>query len=228
MQRRLHRHLDARRQIRAGVEEYIWRSSDDDKVRHTHSAYDDRVFRWDTPPPDGHPGQAYGCRCVAEPVKPLALTIPNPEYDPFNDPASGAIEPVYPELLFIGIGRAAWSSVNAAARGIRATIANVGERIVRYQTERLFRRPEGVPKDWVREPAKKGEGVKYVHPSNKHSYIRIQKAKPSSSNKGQQVNNVRWQKNGHSLDKYGNVVPAQSLQSHIPVEKFKFKPELFR
>ena len=32
--------------------------------------YDDQVFRWDDPPDGGHPGEAYNCRCVAEPIWP--------------------------------------------------------------------------------------------------------------------------------------------------------------
>lgn len=56
------------RQEDLGIEEYIWRSRDDDKVRDSHAAYDDRVFRWDDPPEGGHPGQAHNCRCVAEPI----------------------------------------------------------------------------------------------------------------------------------------------------------------
>jgi hypothetical protein len=39
-------------------------------VRDRHAANDDKLFRWDTPPEGGHPGQAYNCRCYAEPVAP--------------------------------------------------------------------------------------------------------------------------------------------------------------
>lgn len=58
------------RQDDLGITHYIWRSEDDAKVRHSHQTYDDRVFRWDTPPEGGHPGQAHNCRCHAEPVAP--------------------------------------------------------------------------------------------------------------------------------------------------------------
>lgn len=58
------------RQRALGVEFYVWRSQDDDKVRHAHAVYDDQVFRWDDPPEDGHPGQAINCRCLAEPFIP--------------------------------------------------------------------------------------------------------------------------------------------------------------
>jgi hypothetical protein len=32
------------------VERYIWRSSDDSRVRAAHAEYDDRVFSWSAPP----------------------------------------------------------------------------------------------------------------------------------------------------------------------------------
>ncbi len=51
-----------------GLTEFIWRSQDDGKVRPEHQAHDDQTFSWSAPPEDGTPGQAYGCRCSAEPV----------------------------------------------------------------------------------------------------------------------------------------------------------------
>lgn len=60
------------RQQGLGIEQYIWRSQDDAKVRDSHAQYDDQIFRWDEPPAGGHPGQAHNCRCYAEPVRPDA------------------------------------------------------------------------------------------------------------------------------------------------------------
>ncbi|WP_170607397.1 phage minor head protein [Ruegeria arenilitoris] len=51
-----------------GVAEYIWRSSDDDRVRSLHMQHDDQVFSWDSPPEGDHPGEGFNCRCFAEPV----------------------------------------------------------------------------------------------------------------------------------------------------------------
>ncbi len=66
--RRLRQQLDQCRQPAAGVRQYVWRSRDDGKVRYSHAAHDDQVFSWDQPPPGGHPGEAFNCRCYAEPV----------------------------------------------------------------------------------------------------------------------------------------------------------------
>ncbi|MBB4304089.1 hypothetical protein GGD81_003144 [Rhodobium orientis] len=46
---------------------YVWRTRGDGKVRPSHAANDGKIFAWDNPPPTGHPGEDYGCRCIAEP-----------------------------------------------------------------------------------------------------------------------------------------------------------------
>lgn len=46
---------------------YVWRTRGDNKVRATHAVNNGRIFSWDNPPPTGHPGENYGCRCTAEP-----------------------------------------------------------------------------------------------------------------------------------------------------------------
>lgn len=49
---------------------YIWRTRRDGKVRPSHAANDGQVFSWEDPPDTGHPGDAPGCRCTAEPYLP--------------------------------------------------------------------------------------------------------------------------------------------------------------
>lgn len=58
-----------------GSEGYIWRTSKDSDVRHSHREMEGKYVRWDTPPKlsDGtttHAGQIYNCRCYSEPVIP--------------------------------------------------------------------------------------------------------------------------------------------------------------
>lgn len=61
--------LNQQRQQNLGVEEYIWRTAGDDRVRSSHASKNGKVFRWDDPPKDtGHPGQDIQCRCVAQPI----------------------------------------------------------------------------------------------------------------------------------------------------------------
>lgn len=56
------------RQEAAGVEEYIWSTSLDERVRDSHRVLEGQRFAWSSPPEPGHPGQDYQCRCVALPV----------------------------------------------------------------------------------------------------------------------------------------------------------------
>ncbi|ATS92165.1 putative head morphogenesis protein [Sinorhizobium phage HMSP1-Susan] len=51
-----------------GVDAYIWRTMRDDRVRKAHADREGKVFRWQDPPPDGHPGYPINCRCHSEAV----------------------------------------------------------------------------------------------------------------------------------------------------------------
>jgi len=59
--------LTRRRQTDLGLDRYIWRTVLDERVRKEHRRREGRVFSWDDPPPDGHPGEPINCRCFAEP-----------------------------------------------------------------------------------------------------------------------------------------------------------------
>lgn len=60
--------LTRHRQTSIGIEEYLWRTHKDERVRQEHRLRDGKIFRWDAPPYDGHPGEPIQCRCIAEPV----------------------------------------------------------------------------------------------------------------------------------------------------------------
>lgn len=49
---------------------YIWRTRKDGRVRPEHAKNEGLVFSWENPPPTGHPGEDFGCRCSAEPYTP--------------------------------------------------------------------------------------------------------------------------------------------------------------
>ncbi len=59
--------LTRQKQVEAGIQGYVWRGALDARERPSHVAREGVKFRWDSPPPDGHPGQAIQCRCTAEP-----------------------------------------------------------------------------------------------------------------------------------------------------------------
>lgn len=74
--------LNQARQQDNGIDEYEWMTAEDNRVVGTpggkypkgsrghmnHYARQGKRFSWSDPPPDGHPGQAYNCRCYAKPV----------------------------------------------------------------------------------------------------------------------------------------------------------------
>lgn len=55
------------RQTSLGIDQYIWQTSGDERVREEHAANDGQLFDWDKPPATGHPGEDINCRCVAIP-----------------------------------------------------------------------------------------------------------------------------------------------------------------
>ena len=67
-------------QREAGVEFYAWQTMRDDRVRSSHRARDGKFYFWNrkepmdvegvlvNPAPDLHPGEDYGCRCLAIPI----------------------------------------------------------------------------------------------------------------------------------------------------------------
>jgi SPP1 gp7 family putative phage head morphogenesis protein len=60
-----------------GCEAYIWRTVEDDDVRHDHAILNGKVIYWNAPPiadlrsgTRAHAGQIWNCRCYPEPIIP--------------------------------------------------------------------------------------------------------------------------------------------------------------
>lgn len=62
--------LNQERQQSLGVEQYIWRTAEDERVRPSHEANDGKIFSYDDPPETGHPSHDVLCRCVAQAILP--------------------------------------------------------------------------------------------------------------------------------------------------------------
>ena len=76
---KLNGQLSEARQTDLGLNKYIWRTSQDERVRGnpaglypnadpSHWEREGEIFDWSDPPEDGHPGEPIQCRCYAEPV----------------------------------------------------------------------------------------------------------------------------------------------------------------
>lgn len=64
---KLYGQLNATRQRELGVKSFVWRTSEDERVRDEHEALDGQTFDFDDPPEEGLPGEPIQCRCTAEP-----------------------------------------------------------------------------------------------------------------------------------------------------------------
>lgn len=90
---KLNSQLTQYRQMNAGIEQYMWLSQHDNRVRPKHRApyRDGNIYRWDDPPPDGHPGWPIRCRCVAAPVFDTNKIGLNPRANTFKNARENAI-----------------------------------------------------------------------------------------------------------------------------------------
>lgn len=67
---KLNGNLNQARQEASGIDEYVWETEGDSRVRPAHRALAGRRFTWSSggAPGEGHPGQAPRCRCTARAV----------------------------------------------------------------------------------------------------------------------------------------------------------------
>jgi len=94
---KLYGQVQQERQTEAGIAEYTWSTSDDERVRHRHEELEGTTQRWDSPPVVDpktgrreHPGGDFQCRCAAIPVLPTDLPEPG---EPANDHPANDVPP---------------------------------------------------------------------------------------------------------------------------------------
>ncbi len=89
---KLNGQLDRYKQTQAGLDSYVWRGVLDERERPEHVEREGKIYQWDDPPIDGHPGQPVQCRCSPEPnLEPLL----GPEFKP--DPTPSDMSRATPE-----------------------------------------------------------------------------------------------------------------------------------
>ena len=83
-----------------------------------------------------------------------------------------------------------------------------------------FSRPAGIPKNFRVKISREGAGMKYVHPTDEGTYVRVMPGKPHSPHPYQQKPYISHLKNGNYLDKKGSIVSSQDPATHIPLNEF--------
>jgi hypothetical protein len=90
-------------------------------------------------------------------------------------------------------------------------------------------RPEGVPENWRIRPTDQPGGTHYFDPANPQNSVRVMQGNRNSPFIEQRSPYVRWDWGGHALDVSGNKLPSpRTAEAHIPLEDFRFLPEVFR
>lgn len=84
---KLNGHIQKAQQQDAGITEYIWSTTGDERVRRSHQELNGKKFSWDDPPEnsDGrkcHPGQDFQCRCIGRPVFNRNINLPVADNEP--------------------------------------------------------------------------------------------------------------------------------------------------
>lgn len=71
------------RQTAAGIAEFVWTTSGDERVREEHQELEGQTFSWEDggDPEEGIPGEAVNCRCVAFPILPELDDKEEPDED---------------------------------------------------------------------------------------------------------------------------------------------------
>jgi hypothetical protein len=88
----------------------------------------------------------------------------------------------------------------------------------------LTKRPEGVPDNWIVKPTPKKDGIKYINPNNQHQQVRVMQGKIDHEHPHMRKPYIAWtNKAGQRLDIHGNPIHKKTQESHIPIDKFKFK-----
>jgi hypothetical protein len=95
--------------------------------------------------------------------------------------------------------------------------------LIRQTGIETFPRPKGIPENYRITLAEKSGGIKYVHPRDTGTYIRIMPGKSHSPFLHQREPYVNQRINGRSIDKSGNTVPNNSPEAHIKINEFVYR-----
>lgn len=107
-------------------------------------------------------------------------------------------------------------------KGINMSEASARE-LLHKAGMRTFPRPKGIPDNFRVKLSDKPGGMKYVHPHDEGTYVRLMPGKPHSPNPNQQHPYINYRLRGQSVDKFGNLVSNKSPEAHIPLDQFIYR-----
>ncbi len=91
-----------------------------------------------------------------------------------------------------------------------------------------FSRPANIPESFRVKFSNNGAGIKYIHPENEQTYVRVMPGKPHAKYPHQQKPYVVQMKDGKTLDNTGKIVAADALEAHIPLDEFVCRDYLLK
>ena len=134
--------LTQSRHRQIGIEEYIWRTVRDERVRQSHASLEGTRQRYDSPPAVGNPGDDIQCRCVAQPViAALDDGVRYPRRTEGAQPSQGVEEFTPEKLPETGLGSSYQVETDAlitALGGVDPRSSPGAERIRNYVRRRGF------------------------------------------------------------------------------------------
>jgi len=65
--------------------------------------------------------------------------------------------------------------------------------------------------------------MKYIHPTDEGTYVRVMPGKPHSPNPYQQKPYVVQMTEGKVFDKFGNKIAKNAPEGHIPLDEFIYR-----
>ena len=183
-----------------GVKKYIWRSSQDSRVRPEHAERNGKTYSWEEGASGMHPGQEVRCRCHAEAIwdekeiatpapthnsKPLRNTLPQGFSEGASTIHPGADERVWmttdPDLAWSyarsAADRRGRTPVILATKDLSSVEVNTGRAVsstLPVTIQRRFYSPEGIPEGWFLH------GSSEVAKSVSDMYLEFNKLTPES------------------------------------------------
>jgi hypothetical protein len=140
-----------------------------------------------------------------------------------------AVEDAFGNLIRNPANLRSWEKFNRAENFLKSyqtrTFSSELEirELIRQSGVETFPRPQGIPENYKIRLTDKSAGIKYIHPKDDGTYVRIMPGKPHSPFPCQREPYVTQMQHGKALDKYGNITNTNAPEAHIPIGEFIYR-----